>query len=265
MARRTNELEVSFKSVIDQILRRDGVDVELVGLATDLVAYVNDRVSQIWSHEFWPQTIRTDKRNFYDEFCAGQTYTQGDILWTGSAYYMATAETILAPLDVGYPIWVPVTGEFLKIIPYWQNGPTILHEGKNVIHRVESVSVRSPEYKASPGYITFELNHEGALVSSLAGDEVYLRYQIEPPVFTLSEIQLDKTYKPRIPIGPMAQLADLVFDPVSGHCYADWLQSEGQTAKSLTEDNYAQQILFDLMDIHAPQSQVNQTANYRMN
>ena len=27
MARRTNELEVSFKSVIDQILRRDGVDV----------------------------------------------------------------------------------------------------------------------------------------------------------------------------------------------------------------------------------------------
>ena len=72
MALPTNKNNIPFKSVVDQVLQRDGVDTQLVGLATDLVAYINDRLKQAWHHEFWPQTVRVEKRHYHQVFCAGQ-------------------------------------------------------------------------------------------------------------------------------------------------------------------------------------------------
>ena len=44
--------------------------------------------------------------------------------------------------------------------------------------------------------------------------------------------------------------------------FADWLASEGQQAKSAVEDEFSEKILYDLMDIHAPSSKVQDTLVY---
>ena len=61
MALPINKEVVPFRNVVHEVLKRDGVDTQLIGLATDLVAFINDRLKQAWHHEFWPQTVRVVK------------------------------------------------------------------------------------------------------------------------------------------------------------------------------------------------------------
>lgn len=301
MAIRTNENDIPFGKVVNSILQRDGVDTELVGLASDLVSYINDKVEQAWGHEFWPQTMRCAKRNFYDIYCAGQTYDIGDILWSGSAYVICVTDgTQENPNTAMQTSWQPITNTGLesKIIPLWQNGPDILDAGTDVIYRVKGISMRNPKYKGIPGYLKHSLHNDSIHVSSLAPDEVFVEYQVEPPVFTLDEIYDDVGYMPRIPLGPTARQADILYDPETKHCYealqnatsadlytddthwkripfpkflqryvvhasySEWLASEGQNAKSELEAENAEKILYDLMDTHAPHENEVEQATY---
>ena len=312
MALPTNKNNIPFKSVVDQVLQRDGVDTQLVGLATDLVAYINDRLKQAWHHEFWPQTVRVEKRHYHQVFCAGQEYEIGDILFSNGSYYVCVSDTQTDPSfttvelvdDDGDPAtpmvqetilnpnW-SIIEDYPKLVPYWQNGDDILADGKEYMHRIFSVSMRNPHRTANPGYLNFELLHDGVIVSDLAPAEIFIKYQVEPQVYTLEPLQENRVYIPDIPFGDLARKSDIVYDNVTGHCYkplqnateqdpftdrefwervpfpsfleryvvhgayADWLASEGQLDKSKNEDAYASKILEDLMDMYAPQDQVN--------
>ena len=299
MALPTNKEVVPFRNVVHEVLKRDGVDTQLIGLATDLVAFINDRLKQAWHHEFWPQTVRVAKKHYHNVYCVGQKYEAGDVIYDAfeNIYYMTLRDTEINPFG-GESGDHDVVTDIEKIIPYWQNGPTILAKGSDLMHRVYSVSMRNPNRSYTPGYIDFELRHDGIAVSDLAPDEVWVKYQVEPQEYTLKPIEQDVVYIPEIPFGPQARKADIVYDETSGHCYkplqnassenlftddefwervpfpkfleryvvhgsyADWLASEGQTNKSETEDNYATKLLQDLMDMYAPQDQVNQRVGF---
>jgi hypothetical protein len=296
MALPTNKEVVPFRNVVHEVLKRDGVDTQLIGLATDLVAFLNDRLKQAWHHEFWPQTMRVARKHYHQTFCLGQQYEEGDILYYNDNYYICTEATSASPQSDAVR-WV-ITNDYEKIIPMWQNGPTLLDKGSDVMHRIYSVSMRNPNRSYTPGYIDYELRHNGLAVSDLAPAEVWVKYQIEPEEYTLQPLEDDRVYIPEVPIGSQARKADVVYDQVTGHCYkakqnasaenlftdnefweripfpkfleryvvhgayADWLASEGQTNKSETEDNYANKLLQDLMDMYAPQDQVNQRVSF---
>lgn len=388
MALKTNEGHARFGDVIDNILRRDGIDTSQVGMATDLVSYVNDRLQKAWSHEFWPQTMVVENKHYHQIACEGQLYDIGDILWdnqtqkyyecitTTSDFRLQDEQKLEANADltpiVGNYIIITDTRQFveftlyegetylidvldgegnvgirhpfstvnvdangfgrhgiaietkgiwwdtaeyktynatfseinentdwLKIVPYWQNGEKPTDAGSNVIHRVEQVSMRNPNRSYAPGILNYELLPDGILVSALAADKIWVKYQTECPVFTLYQVQSGVTYKPKYAFGSEARQADIVYDPetrnvfkaiadatsadpfsdtakwqvvpfpkfleryVSHAAYADWLASEGQQQKSLIEDEQAEKILYDLMDIHAPSSHVQDTLVYR--
>jgi len=302
MALRTNEQDTKFGDVVDQILRRDGIDTSQVGLATDLVAYVNDRLQKAWSHEFWPQTMLVEKKHYHQVYCVGQQYEVGDVLWDVDLekYFYCIEPTTDFLTEGDDASWKEVdeTTDWLKIIPFWQNGSLPTSNGSEVVHRVQSVSMRSPHRSYSPGILSYEILGNGILVSKLAANEVYLKYQKEPPLFTLYQTQSGQTYSPRLAFGGNSKEADVVYDPSTKNCYkainnttaddaftdntkweivpfpkflqryvihgafADWLASEGQQAKSQVEDEFAEKILYDLMDIHAPSSMVQDTATY---
>jgi hypothetical protein len=390
MALKTNESYARFGDVVDQILKRDGIDTSQVGMATDIVSYINDRLQKAWSHEFWPQTMVVEKKHYHQTYAVGQKYEVGDILWskedqkyyycnkptsdfqltpeldyvvvntiviTDATHIKITATNTLSSgitlnegelyaielynsefqniairhpegtnnvdangygrewllgsnrgqnwetameMEVGVPLWEEVgeTTEWLKIIPYWQSDILPTNQGSKVIHRIESVSMRNPNRSYSPGYINYELLDEGILVSALAADQVWVKYQTEAPQFTLYEAIEGKSYSGRMAYGSTAKEADIVYDPNTKNCYkaisntssedsftdatkweivpfpkflqryvthgayADWLASEGQQAKSQVEDEAAEKILYDLMDIHAPSNKIQETLVY---
>lgn len=297
MATATNELSVKFKSVVSAVLKRDGLDDTQFELATDLVEFINDRLRKAWSHEFWPQTMRIEKKHYHQIYCAGLTYNVGDVLWDSSDYFICNTET---QNDTTTADWTKIEGDiaFDKVIPYWQNGSLPTDAGSEIMHRVRSVSMRNPRRSGLPGFLNYSIYSNGIQVSDLSANEVWVTYQIKPPEFTLTEIQADVTYNPRDAFGHTATYADILYDDTSGECYeaiavatsadpftddtkwkkvlfpqflqryvvhasyADWLASEGQTAKSSIEDEYAEKLLFDLMDIYAPQEQVQQRVKF---
>jgi hypothetical protein len=302
MALKTNEGSLRFGDVVDQILKRDGIDTSQVGMATDIVSYINDRVKKAWSHEFWPMTMSIEQKHYHQVYCVGQKYEVGDILWDESQkqYFYCVDETEdFESNDGRYWKAVDETTEWLKIIPYWQNDTLPSDKGSEVIHRIESVSMRNPNRSYSSGLISYELLDYGILVSALAADKVWVKYQKEPPEFTFDTIKNATTYREKIPFGSNAAPASLLYDPntknvykaiapatvlnpftdtdywevvpfpkfleryVIHGSYADWLASEGQQAKSIVEHERAEKILYDLMDVYAPSDQVQDTLIYK--
>ena len=142
--------------------------------------------------------------------------------------------------------------------------------------------MRNPNLKPNPGKLSFGQSANGIQISSLAGTKAWLHYQKKVPGFTAVPYSATTNYV----------VDDLAYDDTTGECYvailangpgsavkavtdadywtkvdfpyflerfvvhsvySDWLAADGQTGKSIVEDERAMTVLMDTADTVAPQ------------
>ena len=290
-----------FKDVVEGILRKDGLEITQLNNSRDIVSFINQRIRQAWSHDWWPESMQVEQKHYHHQTSTGRTYDVGDILWdpTGKKYYEAIVSTSSQDLtDASKFSAVSSTTEWTRYIPYWQLGAGADAPGSKVIYRTRGVYMRNPLKQARPGELSYEPTRDGIVVSNLAGDQVWVEYQQEPPEFTLTEYASSSTYTTSVAYGNTSKKADLVYDPSTGECYkalntntsshalsdhtrweriyfpsfldryvrhsvySDMLAQDGQTSKAIAEDQRAEGILADLGDVYIPQKFSTESVQY---
>jgi len=269
---------VKLKSVLEAVCRKEGLDVaQIDSVQTDLGSFINFRLRQGWNWEWWPETMVTEQRNYgRGSYFNGVTYALGEIVWdaAGEKYYESLQDGNVGNL-LSEIAWWAEASEFDRFVEWDQ-------VEKDAIGRVRGTYMRNPRLKAKPGEMNFEQSANGVQISALAGNSVWLDYQKKPPTFTSVSYSATTDYS----------VGDVAYDSTSGECYrallangpssfvkavtntfywikvdfpyflerfvvsaaySDLLASDGQTGKSIAEEERAMDILMDAADTVAPQ------------
>tara|TARA_B100001094_G_scaffold60571_1_gene56108 strand:- start:20791 stop:21630 length:840 start_codon:yes stop_codon:yes gene_type:complete len=266
---------LSFRHVLRGILAKDGVPAEYIDTyGAGLGPLISDRVREAWEHDYWPELTRIDQRWYRADYAGGTAYATGDFVYdpTGDKYYKAVAGS---------------TGQALSNTTYWTPEFTgfdryvaLVQAGKTTIGSPLAIYSKNPRTSDSPGRMNFELSDNGVQVSSLAGNSVWLEYRTAPTRFGTDEWSSSTTYA----------VGDLIYHDATAECYisiqagsnqtppagaywtkldfpyiferwtvqacyADLLASDGQTAKSISELQKADDLLGDLSTKESPQTQ----------
>ena len=267
---------VSFRHVLRGVLAKDGVPAEYIDTyGAGLGPLISDRVREAWEHDYWPELVKIEERWYRDPYDAGTTYAKGDQIYDAATakYYESIQAGNLNNLLANATWWTATLTVFDRYVALEQIG-------KTAIGSPLAIYSKNPRTNDSPGRMNFELSANGVQVSSLAGNSVWLEYRTAPTRFGTDAWSATTTYA----------IGDLVYhDPTAEcyvsiqagsnnvppaaafwtklnfpyiferwtvqACYADLLASDGQTAKSISELQKADDLLGDLSTKESPQTQ----------
>ncbi len=170
----------TFRNVLQGICRHDGLDYEQIdNVQLDFAEYVNERLREAWTWEWWPETMLIEQRQYRDDYSGSVTYALDDIVWdpSGKKYYKALTAGESGNALSNAAKWSDSLGEWDRYIAYEQTGKTKYGDVKGVYER-------NPRKNTTPGRLNYEMSENGIQASSLAGNQVFVEFRKRPPEFT---------------------------------------------------------------------------------
>jgi len=268
---------VSFKKILEGVARRIGVDPAGVSFTTELVGFIGDfaqdRLSRIWTSEFWPELMVVEERPLRPDWVAGSTYADGDeVIGTDDVYYVsqAGANTGNDPVSDDGTWWLEVGAGFDRSMALDLLGYTPMGE----VELASRVDPRSASLNVLPQQVAFWMGQNGLQFASDVPARFWVRFRLRPPQVSGVAWDASRTYA----------AGDVVYLASTGSCYVaagastnvspagsttDWtlqeipafleellkvgtavdmLFSEGQYAKGRELDRTFDQLLVDTQD-----------------
>lgn len=262
---------VTFKSVLDGVAALMGIVAEQFLDADQIAATesINTQVARGVEWDFWPELMLVERRAYRLEYDASTTYAADDEIYYATEdkyYYALGATTGNLPTDPTY--WAELTS-FARYVALDQAGQTPIGE-------VEGIYRNDPRVNPTrPGREPFDISDQGIVPSPRCGAQVYVRFRLRPPVFTVtawdSETAFaigDVRYRPtttgecyraiaansnQVPESNPASWERVEFPYVLARfvrhaAYADALRGDDQTDKALAEDRRAETFLMQAQD-----------------
>ena len=251
---------VTFKSVMWGIARLAGLSPESSDLSQEsadtIVEFINRRVREGWENSWWPELMCLEERYYRTDWEVGTGYVAGDEVWhatTGAYWRCSVAHTGQEPVD-GSAYWEE-PDDLDRYVPYELGTLTPIGETKGIFKN-------NPRQNPDTAYeLAFEVSENGIQVGTEAGNTVWIHFRRRPASFTGTPYGAGTGYV----------AGDLVYYGTTGEVYralngttgnlptdaehwekvdfpyvigefvkmagySDWLRNDGQTEKSVAEE-----------------------------
>lgn len=281
---------VTFKTLIDDCADRCGLlqadGSILLGNAGFVRRMIEKRLRQGWRFFAWPALCPVERRYYRPAYEGAATYNTGDEVWDGTTelYYRALADGVTGIAVSDATKWLPLNAE---ADPPLNRYVALRQAGMTPIGEVFAATTGDPATSRNPGDVPHRLSDFGVQFGPDAPAFAWLHFRRTVPRFTLTawsagthaadvliyhaatgdcwlSLEAGNTAAPgsdatkwEKQIVP-AFLHDFVVEAV----FADWLEDDGQTSKSASQDADAVDLLADERDQVTKQQ--GQTQRYRV-
>lgn len=200
---------VPFKTILDGVLRRHGIDPESEEASHDTVRaiaeHIQNRTRTAWDYYDWPELMEVQERVFRPLWNAGLSYSTGEQVYyfTNKRYYTAKSAVATGVVPTNATYW---TAETSVSDPYI----SLEQAGGMEIGQVFGIYGSNPRQAPRALCYSYQVSESGIdLAGSPATGTVWIKFKRRHPLFTTIPIVAGKSY----PAGYV------VYDPVSRDCY----------------------------------------------
>lgn len=230
--------------------------------AAFLARMIQKEVRHGWRWYEWPELTLTERRAYRPVWDAAAGYAAGEEVFfeDDETYYAANAVTSAGESPATTPAkWDAITVDFAKYVALNQSGLARIGE-------VLGVTVRDPRINRAPGTALFRLSDFGVMLAPDAPARVWVRFRLPTPKFTAIEWE-DGTFAAGIvryhngdcwealeatssepgadATWALQVIPEFLHDYAVEAVYADWLDDDGQKAKSTLQREDAEDMLAD--------------------